>query len=76
LFAKVFRAADEAGYRQEYRQAPLAQKHERAQRAITALERIGGSLRQSVEAAAHASVTKALAEMHQEAEHAAGVSVR
>jgi len=52
--------------------AAFDQEHERAQRAIAALERIGEGLRQGVEAAAHEAVTKALAEVHQEAEHAAG----
>jgi len=47
-------------------------RHERAQRAIAALERIGEGLRRDVEAAAREAVTKALAEVHQKAQHAAG----
>jgi hypothetical protein len=51
--------------------AAFDQEHERAQRAITALERIGVSLQHGVETAARDAVTKALAEVNQETQHAA-----
>lgn len=51
--------------------AAFDQEHERAQRAITALQRLGVSLRHGVEAAAHEAVTEALAEVNQETQHAA-----
>jgi len=50
--------------------AAFDQEHERAQRAITALERSGESLQHGVEAAARDAVTKALAEVNQETQHA------
>jgi hypothetical protein len=51
--------------------APFDQEHERAQRILTALERIGPSLHQDVQSAAHNAVTKALSEVHLETQYAA-----
>lgn len=51
--------------------AAFDQEHERAQRAISALEKIGERLQQDVKSAARDAVIEALAEVHQETQHAA-----
>jgi DNA repair exonuclease SbcCD ATPase subunit len=52
--------------------AAFDQEHERAQRAIGALEKIGERLQQDVQSAARDAVMAALAEVHQETEQAVG----
>jgi hypothetical protein len=52
--------------------AAFDQEHERARRAISALEKIGERLQQDVKSAARDAVIEALVEVHQETQHAAG----
>jgi len=53
--------------------AAFDQEHERAQRAIAALEKIGGTLQQDVQRGAREAVNAALSDLRAQTERAAGV---